>query len=241
MTWGWGGGGNRKGPIFIFTVTRLKYCVWILLYCFLTIEIKWMQPKIIAFDYIKWRTSVQRSRQRQSWWADNRLGENVKSKLTRAQCLDSAANVCKSAVERWENSIKSEQRRQMAKTLLTEWHLHEGKVNHQEKLHGNQREKPLYTQVSKIGKVENVSYGGDGEGTAPAAAERHWVTARLAGPLAVFLKIYILLIVLLQLSHFPPFIPLHPPHPLSPTFTAFSSCPWVVHVSSLASTFPILF
>ena len=29
--------------------------------------------------------------------------------------------------------------------------------------------------------------------------------------------------------------------PLSPTFPPYSSCPWVMHISSLASTFPILF
>ena len=52
---------------------------------------------------------------------------------------------------------------------------------------------------------------------------------------------YILLIRLLQLSHFPLFIPLHPSHPLLPTFPPFSSCLWVVHISSLASPFPILF
>ena len=52
---------------------------------------------------------------------------------------------------------------------------------------------------------------------------------------------YILLIMLLQLSCFPPFIPLHPVHPIPPTFPTFSSCPWVIHISSLASTFPILF
>ena len=51
----------------------------------------------------------------------------------------------------------------------------------------------------------------------------------------IFLK-YILLIMLLQFSHF--FSPLFPSalhHP--PTL---SSCPWVVHVSSLVSPFPIL-
>ena len=47
--------------------------------------------------------------------------------------------------------------------------------------------------------------------------------------------------MLLQLSHFPPFNPLHPAHPLPPTFAPYSSCPWVIHVSSLASTFPIIF
>ena len=55
-----------------------------------------------------------------------------------------------------------------------------------------------------------------------------------------FIFKYILLIMLLQLSHFLPFIPLCPvslPHPHSP----LGSCPWVVHVSSLASPFPILF
>ena len=48
--------------------------------------------------------------------------------------------------------------------------------------------------------------------------------------------------MLFQLSHFfLPFIPLHPA-PLSHEHSPLlSSCPWVVHVSSLASTFPILF
>ena len=47
--------------------------------------------------------------------------------------------------------------------------------------------------------------------------------------------------MLLQLSHFPPFTPLRPTHPLPPSFPAFSSCPWVIHISSLTSPFPILF
>ena len=47
--------------------------------------------------------------------------------------------------------------------------------------------------------------------------------------------------MLLQLSHFPPFVPCFPAHPLPPIFLPFSSCPWVIHISSLASTFPILF
>ena len=41
------------------------------------------------------------------------------------------------------------------------------------------------------------------------------------------------------------FSPLHSPPPCTPPPThippPFSSCPWVVHISSLASTFPILF
>ena len=40
---------------------------------------------------------------------------------------------------------------------------------------------------------------------------------------------------------FPPFTPLHPAHHLPPTFPPYSSCSWVIHISSLASTFPILF
>ena len=50
-----------------------------------------------------------------------------------------------------------------------------------------------------------------------------------------------LLIMLLQLSHFPPFTPLHPAHHLPPTFPPYSSCSWVILISSLASTFPTLF
>ena len=55
-----------------------------------------------------------------------------------------------------------------------------------------------------------------------------------------FFLIY-LLIMLLQLSHFHPFTQLHPVHPFPPTFPPFSSCPWVIHINSLASTFPTLF
>ena len=40
---------------------------------------------------------------------------------------------------------------------------------------------------------------------------------------------------------FSPFITLHPTHPLPPAFPHFSSCPWVIHISSLVSPFPILF
>ena len=47
--------------------------------------------------------------------------------------------------------------------------------------------------------------------------------------------------MLLQLSHFPRFTQLHPAHPLPPTLPPYSSCPWVILISSLASTFPTLF
>ena len=55
----------------------------------------------------------------------------------------------------------------------------------------------------------------------------------------IFFK-YISLIMLLQLSHSPLYYPLPctPPHTHIPPH---SSCPWVVHISSLASTFPILY
>ena len=52
----------------------------------------------------------------------------------------------------------------------------------------------------------------------------------------------ILLIMLLQLSHY--FSPLYSPPPctLPPSnIPPLSSCPWIIHVSSLASPFPILF
>ena len=59
-------------------------------------------------------------------------------------------------------------------------------------------------------------------------------------PLLFFLKMY-LLIMLLQLSHFCPFPQLHPAHQLPPTFPPYTSCPLVIHISYLTSTFPILF
>ena len=60
-------------------------------------------------------------------------------------------------------------------------------------------------------------------------------------PTNVFFFWIYLLIMLLQLSHFCPFTQLHPAHPLPPTFPPYSSCPWVILISSLASTFPTLF
>ena len=55
-----------------------------------------------------------------------------------------------------------------------------------------------------------------------------------------FFLIY-LLIMLLQLSHFCPFTQLHPAYLLPSKFPHYSSCPWVILISSLASTFPTLF
>ena len=48
--------------------------------------------------------------------------------------------------------------------------------------------------------------------------------------------------MLLQLSHcFSPLYSPPPCNPLPPSFPNLISCPWVVHISSLASPFPILF
>ena len=55
-----------------------------------------------------------------------------------------------------------------------------------------------------------------------------------------FLKKYIIDYAITVVP-FPPFTPVHPAHPLPPTFPPYSSCPWVIHTNSLASTFPILF
>ena len=57
----------------------------------------------------------------------------------------------------------------------------------------------------------------------------------------IYLFMIYLLIMLLQLSHFRPFTQFHPAHPLPPTFPPYRSCPWVILISSLASTFPTLF
>ena len=56
----------------------------------------------------------------------------------------------------------------------------------------------------------------------------------------LFLKIY-LINYGITVVPFPPFIPLCPAHTLPPSFPFFSSCPWVIHINSLASTFPMLF
>ena len=47
--------------------------------------------------------------------------------------------------------------------------------------------------------------------------------------------------MLLRLSQFFPFAPFHPVSPFPPAIHPRSSCPWVRHVSSLASPFPVLF
>ena len=48
-------------------------------------------------------------------------------------------------------------------------------------------------------------------------------------------------LLLLHLSPFHPFILFCPAHPLPPAFPHLCSCPWVVHISSLASPLSILF
>ena len=57
--------------------------------------------------------------------------------------------------------------------------------------------------------------------------------------LQFFFVIYLLL-MLLQLSHFPPHSTPSCPTPPS-HIPPYSSCPWVILISSLASTFPTLF
>ena len=60
------------------------------------------------------------------------------------------------------------------------------------------------------------------------------------GP-ALFKK-YIFIDYAITVVPFPPFIPFHPAHLLPLTFpTPYSSFPWVILISSLASMFPILF
>ena len=66
-------------------------------------------------------------------------------------------------------------------------------------------------------------------------------TPAMHSPLAFFKKICILLIMLLQLSHFPSLYSSLPSTPLPPAFSPLTSCPWVMHRSSLASPFPLLF
>ena len=56
-----------------------------------------------------------------------------------------------------------------------------------------------------------------------------------------FFKVYFIDYAIRVVLIFFPFAPLCPAHPFPPTFPPFSSCPWVMHISSLASTFPTLF
>ena len=68
------------------------------------------------------------------------------------------------------------------------------------------------------------------------------ITAFFPFYVCIYLFKYILLIMLLQLSHFfLPFILICPALSLPPVPTPLSSCPWVAHISSLASPFPMLF
>ena len=57
----------------------------------------------------------------------------------------------------------------------------------------------------------------------------------------LFKKIYFIDYAITVVPFFLPFIPLHPVCHLLPSFPHHSSCPWVVHISSLSSLFPILF
>ena len=56
-----------------------------------------------------------------------------------------------------------------------------------------------------------------------------------------FIKIYFIDYVITVVLFFLPFIPLHLVPPFLPSFPHLSSCPWFIHISSLASLFPILF
>ena len=56
----------------------------------------------------------------------------------------------------------------------------------------------------------------------------------------IFLFFNIFIDYAITVVPFPP-TPLHPAHPLPPTFPPLSSHPWVMYISSLASTFPTLF
>ena len=56
-----------------------------------------------------------------------------------------------------------------------------------------------------------------------------------------FFKVYFIDYTVTVDPFFLPFIPLHTAHPLPPSFHPLSSCPCVVHISSLASPFPMLF
>ena len=76
---------------------------------------------------------------------------------------------------------------------------------------------------------------------APYLSEGHQKLFREKKMNSIYLFLIYLLIMLLRLSHFCPFTQLHPAYPLPPTFPSYSSCPWVILISSLASTFPTLF
>ena len=56
----------------------------------------------------------------------------------------------------------------------------------------------------------------------------------------LFLKICFINYTIKVVPFFLLFIPLHPAPTLPPSFPNLSSCPWVIHTSSLASTVPIL-
>ena len=78
-----------------------------------------------------------------------------------------------------------------------------------------------------------------------AIAQPHSVHGLWAGRLfrgiSPFLKVYFI-DYCITVVPFSPFIPLCPAHSLPLTFPlTLGSCPWVVHISSLVSPFPILF
>ena len=58
--------------------------------------------------------------------------------------------------------------------------------------------------------------------------------------LLFFFKVYFIDYAIIFVPFFLPFIPFCPISPFPPA-SPVSSCPWVIHISSLASPFPILF
>ena len=60
-------------------------------------------------------------------------------------------------------------------------------------------------------------------------------------PSSFFFNIYLIDYAIMVVSFFSPLYSLLPCTALPPVFPHLSSCPWVIHINSLASPFPILF
>ena len=91
------------------------------------------------------------------------------------------------------------------------------------------------TSTLKIRKVQSVCTAGEHKNFFMAI-----ISFKLSEGFVGFLKMYFIDYAITVVP-FSPFIPLCPVPLLPPAFLHFSSCPWVIHVSSLASSFPTLF
>ena len=114
----------------------------------------------------------------------------------------------------------------------------EGSTQGGSKLLSLEGSKEKWKESLYIQHCENGRWG-RGEGVMVQCEQEARRTSQFSSSSFYFLNVFIDYAI--TVVPFSPFTPHLHAHPLPPTFSLFNSCLWVTHISSLASTFPILF